>query len=285
MKECMLYEALDDKKVKCHACAHRCTVFEDKTGICRVRKNIKGKLYSLVYGYPVVCAVDPVEKKPLYHFMPGIDVYSIGTVGCNFRCAFCQNYDIVSSPDIIGKARSPRDVVDEALASGCKGIAYTYNEPGIFIEMVHDTALLAKERSLKNVMVTNGYMTVEALDSLSGLVDAMNVDLKSFNDSFYNKLCGARLQPVLDCIRKAHSMGIHLEITTLVIPDENDSEEELGKIARFIASLDTGIPWHVSRFFPMHRMRDHDVTSIDTIRMACDIGKKEGLVNVHAGNI
>ncbi len=285
MKECMLYERLDGKDVRCDACAHHCVIRDGKTGICRVRKNGSGKLYSLVYGLPISCAVDPIEKKPLFHFMPGTDVYSLGTVGCNFRCSFCQNHDIVFSPSIVGEEMSPPMIVEDALSSGCAGIAYTYNEPTIFIEMVHDTAALAKERSLKNVMVSNGYMTDKALDCLSGLIDAINIDLKSFKDDFYRRFCGARLDPVLRSIRKAHSLGMHIEVTTLVIPGENDSEEELRDIARFISSVDKKIPWHVSRFFPMHKMNDRTITPREKIMRACEIGRDEGLENVYAGNI
>ena len=180
---------------------------------------------------------------------------------------------------------SPEEIVEDAVLHGCRSIAYTYNEPAIFIEMVHDIAVLARKRSLKNIMVTNGYMTPESLEYVSGCIDAMNIDLKSFDDGFYRRLCGARLKPVLECIRKAYAMGIHIELTTLVIPGENDSEEELREIARFIAALDRSIPWHVSRFFPMHNMKEHDATSRASIMRACEIGNEEGLENVHAGNI
>ena len=291
MKECKLYKKEKNKKIKCTACAHGCLIPEGNTGICGVRKNIKGKLYLTVYGKVISRNVDPIEKKPLYHFLPGTFAYSIGTFGCNFRCGFCQNYDISQAQEsesylegIFGESMTPQQIVSEALKTKCKSIAYTYNEPTIFIEFVKDTAVLAKKKGLKNILVTNGFMTKECLDFISKYIDAMNIDLKAFTDKFYIKNCKARLKPVLETIKKAHKKGIHIEITTLLIPGENDSKGELEDIAKFIASIDKNIPWHISRFFPMYKMLDKQVTEIEKLKFAEKIGKKY-LKNVHLGNV
>ncbi len=287
-KQCTLYKKLKDKKVQCSACSHRCLISPNNTGICGVRKNIDGKLHLLVYGKVMAKHIDPIEKKPLYHFLPGTYAYSIGTVGCNFRCSFCQNYDISQFKEFYGKVLgeeiTPEQVVDEAIKNKCKNIAYTYNEPTIFMEFAHDTAKLAKQKAMKNILVTNGYMTTECLDYIAPYIDAMNIDLKSFKDEFYRRICKARLQPVLDTIKLAHKKAIHIEITTLVIPGENDSKEELEQIAKFIASVDKNIPWHISRFFPAYKMLNKPITPIDTLKKAEKIGKKY-LKYVYIGNI
>ncbi|MBT4541280.1 AmmeMemoRadiSam system radical SAM enzyme [Candidatus Woesearchaeota archaeon] len=291
MKECMLYEQLIDKNVKCNACSHRCIITDGKRGICGVRKNIKGKLYSLVYGKAVGLAVDPVEKKPLFHFLPGKEVLSFGTVGCNFRCEFCQNSDMSQAPReqgeeaISGKEITGKEIVDYAVKNKIPMIAYTYNEPAVFLEYAHDTAKLAKKKGIKNIYVTNGYETKEALELMKPYIDAMNIDLKSFNDDFYKKTCGARLEPVLETIKLAKKMNFWIEITTLIIPDENDSEKELTQIAEFIASIDKSIPWHISRFFPMYKMQNKNPTSEEKLKQAYEIGKKAGLKYVYVGNI
>jgi pyruvate formate lyase activating enzyme len=283
MKECVLYKK-EKGNVRCFACAHKCLISEGKTGICGVRKNIKGKLYLLVYGKVVAAHIDPIEKKPLYHFLPGTYAYSIGTVGCNFKCNYCQNWDISQLKEIIGKEITPEKIIEEAIINKCKSIAYTYNEPTIFIEFVKDCAVLAKKKGLKNVLVTNGYMTKECLDFIAPYTDAMNIDLKSFNESFYEKICRGKLKPVLETIKNAHKKGIHIEITTLVIPEENDSLKEFEQIAKFIARIDKNIPWHISRFFPMYKMLDKESTSIETLKKAEEIGKKY-LNYVYLGNI
>jgi pyruvate formate lyase activating enzyme len=289
MKEAVLYKKLKGKKVQCQACAHRCIISEGKTGICEVRKNLNGKLYSLVYGKIIAEHVDPIEKKPLYHFLPGTYVYSIGTVGCNFKCSFCQNYDISQFKEfygkIIGEKITSKEIVEEAIKTKCRSIAYTYNEPTVFIEFAKDTAEIAKKKGLKNIFITNGYMTKEAFNFISPFIDAMNIDLKSFKEDFYIKNCKAKLQPVLETIKRAHKKKISLEITTLVIPEENDSEEELKQIAEFIASVNKNIPWHISRFFPAYRMSDRNPTSIEILKKAEKIGKNAGLKYVHIGNI
>ncbi len=283
-KKCILYKKLENKKVQCLACSHKCLISEGKTGICGVRKNIKGDLFLLVYGLVIAEHIDPIEKKPLYHFLPNTYSYSIGTIGCNFKCKFCQNWEISQMKKIIGEKTTSKKIIKQAFETGCKSIAYTYNEPTIFAEFVHDTAKLAKEKGLKNIMVTNGFMTRECLDYLAPYIDAMNIDLKSFRDSFYKKICSARLQPVLDTIKRAYKKGIHIEITTLIIPDENDSKQELEKIAKFIASVDKKIPWHISRFFPYYKMMDKKVTSFKTLKLAEKIGKKY-LKYVYLGNV
>lgn len=283
MKECELYKA-EKGKVRCLACAHKCLIGKENTGICDVRKNINGKLYLLVYGKVVSMHADPIEKKPLYHFLPKTKAFSIGTIGCNFKCDFCQNFEISQVKEIIGEEITPERIVDNAIKTGCKSIAYTYNEPIIWAEFVKDIAKLAKEKGLKNILVTNGYFSKESFDYISDYIDAMNIDLKSFNEEFYKRYCGGKLQPVLDTIKRAHKAGIHIEITTLLISSLNDSEKELEKIAKFIASISKRIPWHISRFFPMYKMLDKHPTSIDSLEKAYKMGKKH-LKYVYLGNV
>ena len=282
MKECDLYKQEKDR-VRCLACAHKCLIRKENTGICGVRKNINGKLYLLVYGKVASMNVDPIEKKPLYHFLPGTKAFSIGTIGCNFKCGFCQNFEISQVREIIGEEITPEKIVENAIKTGCKSIAYTYNEPGIFIEFVKDIAKLAKEKELKNILVTNGYLSKESFDYIKDYIDVMNIDLKG-SDKFYQENCGAKVQPVLDTIKRAHKAGIHIEITTLLIPGLNDNEKELEKIAKFIASVDKKIPWHISRFFPMYKMLDKNITPISSLEKAYKIGKKH-LKYVYVGNV
>ncbi len=284
MKECDLYRK-EKNKLRCVACAHKCLIAENKTGICGVRKNIKGKLYLLVYGKVAAMNIDPIEKKPLYHFLPKTFSYSIGTVGCNFRCGFCQNFEISQAgQEIFGKEISPAEIVKKAIQSKCKSISYTYNEPAIFIEFAKDIAKIAKKKRLKNILVTNGYFSKESFDYIKQYIDAMNIDIKSFSDDFYRKTCGARLKPVLDTIKRASKKGIHIELTTLIIPGLNDSAPEFEKIAKFIASVDKNIPWHISRFFPMYKMHGRQITPLETLKKAEQIGKKY-LKYVHVGNV
>jgi pyruvate formate lyase activating enzyme len=297
MKEALLYEKLENQRVRCNLCAHRCTIAEGRKGICLVRENQGGTLYTLVYGIPLSQAVDPIEKKPLFHFYPGSTALSIATAGCNFRCAFCQNADISQMPrergQILGREATPDQVVHAAQRHGSRSIAFTYTEPTIFFEYTYDIAHLAHDAGIANVYVTNGYMTGEMLELFQGRsdshepwLDAANVDLKAFRDETYRKVCGARLQPVLDSLKRMKELGIWVEVTTLVVPDMNDSEVELKDLAQFIAQ-DLGVetPWHVSRFHPDYKMYDRDATPPTTLHRAYEIGREAGLRYVYVGNL
>jgi len=290
MKEAMLYTKLKDDLVRCQLCAHRCTIKPHRVGICGVRRNEEGTLYTLVYAKAVAVHVDPIEKKPLYHFLPGSASFSIATIGCNFRCLFCQNADISQASKGGGWGYPVRDFPPEEVVAGakrykCASIAYTYTEPTIFFEYAYDTALLAHQEGIKNIFVTNGYMTEEALEAIEPYLDAANVDLKSFNPQFYRRIVGARLEPVLETIERMHEMRVWVEVTTLIIPGQNDGEEELREIARFIAGIDVKMPWHISRFVPHYKMRNIPFTPVETIHRATEIGHEEGLRYVYAGNV
>ena len=289
LREAMFYEKLENNDVRCHLCSHRCLIKDKKRGICAVRENKSGVLYSLVYGRAIAAAVDPIEKKPLFHFYPGSKIYSIATVGCNFRCLNCQNYSISQMPKeenrIAGDPLPPERVVSEAKRLNCKSIAYTYTEPTIFYEYAYETAKTADKEDIKNVFVTNGYITEEALKEIAPYLHAANIDLKGFSDEFYRKVCGARLEPVLDSIKLHKKLGIWIEITTLIIPTLNDSEETFREIATFIKDIDPGIPWHVTQFYPMYKLSHLYPTPIESIRRAREIGLEEGLRYVYAGNV
>ncbi len=290
MREALFYETVEEGKIRCGLCPHRCLIKEGKTGTCQVRKNVGGRLYSLDYGKAVAAHIDPVEKKPLFHFLPGSLSFSIATVGCNMHCRHCQNADISQMPRdrhvVQGRQLLPPEVVRMARESGSRSISYTYTEPTVFYEYALDTAQLAAGEGLANVFVTNGYTSAEALRHLSPWLHAANVDLKSFRDDFYRKICGARLQPVLDSLRLYRELGIWLEVTTLIIPGENDSPEELGDIAAFIArELGPEVPWHVSAFHPTYRLTDRPRTPAALLRQARDIGLQAGLRFVYEGNI
>ncbi|MGD8968396.1 MAG: AmmeMemoRadiSam system radical SAM enzyme, partial [Anaerolineae bacterium] len=284
MKEAMLYQKLDDERVQCYLCAHRCRISEGKRGVCHVRENRGGALYTLVYGRTISQHVDPVEKKPLAHFYPGTTAYSIATVGCNFRCEWCQNADISQMPRdrhfIAGNKASPEQIVAAARRSGCRSIAYTYTEPTIFFEYAYDTARLAREAGIANIYVTNGFMTAgpgEMLETFDPYLDAANVDLKAFRDETYRRYVGGRLQPVLDSLKKMKELGVWVEVTTLVVPGINDDEEELRDAARFVAQeLGPETPWHISRFYPGYQMTHVPPTPIATLRRAQEIGEEEG---------
>lgn len=275
--------------VDCYLCAFRCHVADGRRGICGVRENTAGTLYSNVYGKLIAEHVDPIEKKPLYHFQPASRSYSIATAGCNFRCLHCQNSEISQMPRdqrrIIGEDVSPEEVVHEAYNTGCSSISYTYTEPTIFFEFAYDTGVLAKKQGLKNVFVTNGYMTTECLDELRGVLDAANVDVKAFSETFYKKTCGASLKPVLESIEYMLKLGIWVELTTLIIPTLNDSDEELRSLARWIAGLSKAIPWHVSAFHPAYKLTHLPPTPAKTLLRAREIGLSEGLRYVYTGNI
>ena len=288
-REAMFYKPLERSLVKCNLCHQQCTIADGKRGICGVRVNEAGRLYTLVYGKAAATGLDPVEKKPLFHFYPGSSTYSISTVGCNFRCRNCQNYEISQMPKdygpVVGERLPPEEVVSAAKRYRCKSIAYTYTEPTIFFEYAYETARLASEEGIKNIFVTNGYITEEALRTIEPHLDAANIDLKSLSDEFYRENCGARLQPVLDNIRLHKELGIWIEITTLIIPTLNDSEEELRSIAKFIKSVGEETPWHVSQFHPMYKLLDLPRTPVSTLRMARKVGDEEGLKYVYMGNV
>jgi pyruvate formate lyase activating enzyme len=291
MKEAMLYQPWKKEGyVECILCAHRCKIAPDKMGVCNVRVNRDGTLYTLAYGKAIANHVDPVEKKPLFHFLPGTFILSIATAGCNFKCEFCQNWQISQlskrwQGEFPGEDLLPQEVVRQAVATGCSSVAYTYTEPTIFFEYAYDTAVLAHEKGLLNVFVTNGYQTPEAIETMVGVIDGANVDLKSFSDDFYKQICGGRLQPVLDAIQLMHEKGIWVEVTTLVVPDLNDSSEELTQIAQFLAAISPDMPWHISRFHPNYQMTDRHATPVATLHRAVEIGHQAGLRYVYVGNV
>ncbi|MCL2218743.1 MAG: AmmeMemoRadiSam system radical SAM enzyme [Chitinispirillia bacterium] len=294
--EALLWNSAEDgRTVVCNLCSHRCRLNSNQYGRCHVRVNDGGALRTLVYGRVIAEHVDPIEKKPLYHFLPSSATFSIAAPGCNFRCSFCQNWSISQAAGLraddsgikdYGSALPPQKVVEAAIKRRCESVSFTYTEPTVFFEYALDTAKIAKEAGLKTVFVSNGYMTPECLDMTGPYLDACNIDLKSFSNDFYQKHCGATLPPVLESLKKIKAMGIWLEVTTLVIPGENDSEEELAEIARFINNeLGSDTPWHVSRFFPRYKMPDHPVTPLPTIETAVKAGKGAGLRYVYAGNV
>ena len=289
--EAYLYEPLEDKKVKCSLCSHRCVIKEGRRGKCSVRENRAGMLHTLVYGKVIARHVDPIEKKPLFHFLPGTLSYSIATVGCNFRCRFCQNADIAQMPTdhkgvIMGDTVTPQEVLAAADKSGCRSISYTYTEPTVFFELAYDTAKIAHGRGIRNVFVTNGYMTAEALEMINPYLDAANVDLKAFTDKYYKELCGARLKHVQATLKRMKALGIFVEVTTLIIPGLNDDPAELQELAGFIAhDLGTDTPWHISRFHPTYKLTDRPPTPVKTLTRTREIGLGAGLKYVYTGNV
>ncbi len=287
--EAMLAEPAGEGKVLCRLCAHRCLVADTKYGVCGVRQNRDGKLVTHVYGEVIAAHVDPIEKKPLFHFLPGSLSFSLATIGCNFRCGFCQNWQISQSSTrkggLGGQDLSPEQAVEAAASEGCRSISYTYTEPTIFFEYANDIARLAKSRGLRNVFVTNGYMTPEALEAAQGWLDAANVDLKSFRDDTYRQVCGGHLQPVLDSISLMKRLGIWVEVTTLIVPGLNDGDQELASIARFLAALDRDLPWHISRFHPDYQYSETPATPIATLDRALALGKEAGLRYIYVGNV
>lgn len=290
MRKAMFYERADDSMVHCYLCNHRCRIAPEKFGFCGVRENVDGELLTHAYGEVIAANPDPVEKKPLYHFLPGTYSFSVAAPGCNFHCGFCQNWQISQvsehSPRLSDSMElSPADIVRRAEEAGCRSIAYTYTEPTIFFEYAYETAKEAKKNGLYNLFVTNGYMTPEPLNTIEPYLHACNVDLKSFREDFYREICKGRLQPVLESIRLMKKMGIWVEITTLVIPGQNDSEEELRDIASFISSVDPAIPWHISRFHPDYQFGWVEPTSPDALRRGREIGREAGLQFVYLGNV
>jgi len=285
-----LWKAADGGAVDCFLCAHRCHIALGARGVCRVRENQGGTLATLVYGRVIARHVDPIEKKPLFHFLPGSTAYSIATAGCNFQCGFCQNWQISQWPrqgrgEMPGETVDPADVVAEALRSGCASISYTYTEPTIFFEYARDVAVLARDAGLRNTFVTNGFMTAEALDETAGWLDAANVDLKAWQDAFYRKVCKARLEPVKESIVRMHARGIAVEVTTLLVPGQNTDPADLTGIAEFLASVSVDLPWHVTRFHPDYQDQETPATPAETMEQAIAIGRGAGLRYVYAGNI
>ena len=272
----MFYQKGEKQEVLCALCYHRCTIKPGKRGICGVRENIGGILYSLVYGKTISENVDPIEKKPLFHFYPGSSAFSIATAGCNFRCLHCQNSSISQMPReqkyITGSNLHPSEIVSRAQEYDCKSISFTYTEPTIYYEYAYETAQIAKEKGIATNFVTNGYITPEPLRAIQPYLNAANIDLKSFSDEFYRKVCGAQLQPVLDAIALYHQLGIWIEITTLIIPAHNDSDQELRAIAKFIKNIDESIPWHITAFYPTYRLTDQPRTPLKILKRAREIG-------------
>lgn len=286
----LLASQLEDGKVRCELCAHRCLIRPGQRGICRVRENRGGELFSLSYGRLIASHVDPIEKKPLYHFLPGSLSFSIASPGCNFRCQWCQNADIsqISSTNEPDRPRfvPPENVLDGAISSGCQSISYTYTEPSLSVEYNLEVSRLARESGLKNVYVTNGYMTPEMLELTIPMLDAANVDIKAFDEEVHRHYTGAHLQPVLDSCVALLKAGVWLEVTTLLVPGVNDDEVQLRGIAEFIATkLSPDVPWHVSRYFPQPQFRQFPVTPPERIFYAMDIGRKAGLRYVYGGNL
>lgn len=289
MHEALFYQS-GDGEVICKLCNHHCRIKEGRRGLCQVRENRQGTLYSLVYGRLVADHVDPVEKKPLFHFQPGSRSFSISTVGCNFRCKHCQNSDISQYPrlhnnDIAGAVWTPEEVVAAARRHDCQSISYTYVEPTIFYEFAYDCAVLAREQGIKNIFVSNGYMDPEVSRHLAPVLDGINIDIKAMSETFYHEVCKAKLGPVLENVRLFHELGVWVEVTTLIIPGWNDSDQELQQIARFIRDVDPAIPWHVTAFYPSYRMMDRPPTPVSSLRRAREIGLEEGLRFVYEGNV
>ncbi len=284
--EAKFWEKKGDE-VRCLLCPHQCLIGVDRVGRCGVRKNVGGRLVSLSYGRVVASNLDPIEKKPIFHFLPGSLSFSIATPGCNFRCRFCQNWQISQDLSWIEKLEfvKPERVVEIALRYQASSISYTYTEPTIFYEYAYDICELAREKNLANIFVSNGFINPEPAKRLKGLLDAINVDLKAFNEETYQKICGGRLGPVLDTIRLMHELGVWVEITTLLIPGINDSDEELANIAEFIAGISIDIPWHISAFHPDYKMLDRGPTPLQALLRAESIGKKVGLRYIYLGNV
>ena len=291
MHEAQFYEKKENKTVQCHICPRNCVIDEGKRGFCLARKNIDGKLYLITYGRPCSIAIDPIEKKPFFHFHPGTRTLSLATVGCNFACDFCQNW-MIARGDIEKEPETPEvppeALVDMAIQNEVQGLSYTYTEPTIFYEYAYDTAKLAHEKGLYNTFVSNGYISEEPLKKLSKYLDAMNIDLKAFTDDFYKKVCHAPqgIEPVKQTARNCKKFGVHLEVTNLIIPGYNDKEAELREIAKFVHDdLGAETPLHFSRFYPHYKMKDVPITDVKTLELAQKIAKEEGLEYVYIGNV
>jgi pyruvate formate lyase activating enzyme len=282
------YRVEDDKdRITCLLCRHYCRLKEDQIGICGVNQNIDNRLKNLVYNHPIALNIDPIEKKPLYHFLPSSKALSFGTVGCNFKCPFCQNWDISQKSDIDKSVVvTPDHMVSLAIKYGAKSIAYTYNEPTIFYPYAKDIGLIAHQRGVKNIFVSNGFESIEMIEDMSNWVDGINIDLKSWSDEYYKKVLKGGLDEVKYAIKRMVSKGIWVEITTLIIENINDSDDDIRSMAKFIAKeLGRHIPWHLSAFFPNYKMREHQSTDISRLQRAKEIGYQEGLYYIYLGNL
>ena len=277
----------DKERIICLLCRHSCKLKEGQIGFCGVNKNENGKHKNLVYGHPVALHVDPVEKKPLNHLLPGTTALSFGTVGCNFRCPFCQNWDISQEHEINENINvSPEEMVAMALEHGCDSIAYTYNEPTIFYPYAKDIGVLAKEKGLKNIFVSNGFESPEIIEDMASWLDAANIDLKSWNEEYYKKALKGGLDEVKDTLRRMVDKGIWIEVTTLLIEGENDSDSDIREMAEFIKNdLGAHVPWHLSAFHPDYKMLDHERTRLETLQRAKKIGEEVGLYYIYLGNV
>lgn len=285
-----LWKPLKDGKVQCRLCSHFCIIDHQEHGNCGVRQNVDGRLQTRTYELVAALNVDPVEKKPIYHFLPGTDTFSLGTQGCNFGCTFCQNASLSQHPktgrEITGQKVTPEILVEAAIGHKCDSLSYTYSEPTIFFELMQDTARIAHSKGLKNIMVSNGFQSPDCIEELSGLIDAANIDLKAFNDNFYRNTCGGRLNPVLDNLKHMKKNGWWVEVTTLLIPGKNDAPGELKEMAAFIAGeLGKEVPWHISRFHPDYKMQDCPVTPMEALQRARKLGTDAGLEYVYIGNV
>jgi pyruvate formate lyase activating enzyme len=287
IKDAMLWGPIADEGVHCFVCAHECKIKKWDRGICHVRQNLDGKLATLIYAEVSSMNVDPIEKKPLFHFYPGSKVFSLGSVSCNFKCEHCQNYDIsfAEAGELGTTEVLPERSVQLALERNCRGIAWTYNEPTIWFEYTYDSAILAKEAGLYTAYVTNGYMTPQALEKIGPYLDAANVDVKGFSKKFYNGTCRARLEPVLQTCERMHETGIHLELTYLIIPGLNDDDEQLRAFCTWAAGVDCDIPIHFSRFHPDWRMLDRPATPMETLKKARHLATQAGLRYIYLGNV
>ncbi len=288
MKEALFYKKLKNNLVQCELCPHKCVIKDNGRGICKVRENKRGALYTLVYGKPCSANAESIQKKPLFHFLPGTYTYSIATVGCNLKCLHCQNWNIsqVKPEDTPSLDMPPKEVVKDAIETGCKSIAYTFTEPLIFYEYVLDTAKIAKRHKLKNVLVTNGYINKEPLKKLIPYIDAANVDLKSIKDEFYKKICAASLQPVLDSLKILHKSKVWIEITNLIIPTLNDSQQDIKKLVLWIKNnLGLNVPLHFTAFYPTYKLINLPNTPAKTLELAYNIAKSSKLNYVYLGNI
>jgi len=290
MKEALLYLKLPNGNVRCDVCGHHCLIAAGKRGLCRVRSNVGGTLYSLNYGLCIAAAIDPIEKKPLYHFLPKSEVYSFAAIGCNMHCPWCQNFDISQTANneyvVEGEEVSPEEHVKRALKFKTPSIAYTYSEPTVFFEYALETMISAHQNGLKNVWVSNGFMSEQTLELLLPYIDATNIDIKGPNDEFYQKQCGGDLKTILKNLKTMQKAQIHIELTTLLIPGLNDDKDQIQELVdAIVATVGTEVPWHLSRFFPAWRMLDKNITPLESLHLARDIGRKAGIKYIHLGNV